>query len=151
MKITSPAFHDGGILPTRFTCDGAGKSPPLHWDEVPPGTLEFTLICEDPDAPGGIFTHWLLHKIPAGTRRLEEGLPHDEVLSFGANQGTNDFGTVGYGPACPPRGRKHRYIFRLYALEADLLVPPGASRQQVIEVMNDHVLAEAQIKAVYER
>jgi len=151
MKITSPAFHDGGILPTRFTCDGTGKSPPFHWDEVPPGTLEFGLVCEDPDAPGGIFTHWLLYKIPSGTRRLEEGLPQDEVLSFGANQGTNDFGTVGYGPACPPRGRKHRYIFRLYALEADLLVPPGAKRQQVVEIMNDHVLEEAQIKAMYER
>jgi Raf kinase inhibitor-like YbhB/YbcL family protein len=78
-------------------------------------------------------------------------LPHDEVLSLGANQGTNDFGTVGYGPACPPRLRKHRYLFTLYALDKDIIVPPGARRQQVIAALKGHVLDEARIKTVYER
>jgi Raf kinase inhibitor-like YbhB/YbcL family protein len=152
LKFTSTAFYDGGLLPQRFTCDGSGVSPPFRWDDVPPNTYDFTLICEDPDAPNGVFTHWLLYNIPAGTRKLEEGLPHDEVLSMGAKQGTNDFGQVGYGPACPPRLRKHHYIFTLYALDVtDLLVPPGVRRQHVIAAMKGHVIAEAKITAIYER
>ena len=152
MKFTSPAFEDGSVLPQRFTCDGAGVSPPFRWDEVAPGTLDFALICEDPDAPGGVFTHWLLYNIPAGTRRLEEGLAIDEVLSIGADQGTNDFGTVGYGPACPPRGsREHHYIFRLIELNKELNVRPGAKRQEIDSALKGHVLSEARITATYKR
>jgi Raf kinase inhibitor-like YbhB/YbcL family protein len=152
MKFISPAFDQGAVLPQRYTCDGAGISPPFRWDLVEPGTFDFTLICEDPDAPKGTFTHWLLYNIPWGTRRLEEGLPNHGVLSMGANQGTNDFGTLGYGAACPPRnGKNHHYVFRLYALDGDIHIKPGATRQQVMDAMRGHVLAEAEITALYRR
>ncbi len=152
MEFRSPAFDDGDVLPQRFTCDGSGVSPPFRWDEVTPGTYSFILICEDPDTSNGPFTHWLLYNLPWGTRKLEEGLPYDEVLSMGARQGTNDFGHVGYGAACPPRWRKHHYIFRLISLDiTDLPIPPGARRLHVTAAMKGHVLDEVQITAIYQR
>jgi Raf kinase inhibitor-like YbhB/YbcL family protein len=152
MKVTSTAFEVGGMLPPRFTCDSKGISPPLKWSEVPDGTQSFALICEDPDAPGGTFTHWLLYNLSAGSRDLGEGIPNDEVLSIGARQGTNSFGDVGYGGACPPQGdREHRYVFKLYALDADLALEPGAKKDQLLEAIRDHVLAETQLIGRYKR
>jgi Raf kinase inhibitor-like YbhB/YbcL family protein len=152
MRLSSTAFDEGGMLPPRFTCDGAGISPPLEWTDVPDGTQHFALICEDPDAPSGMFTHWLLYNLPARSRELEEGLPKDAVVSIGARQGTNSFGDVGYGGACPPPGdREHRYFFKLYALDTDLAVQPSASKEQLLDAMRDHVLAEAQLLAKYKR
>jgi len=104
MRLSSTAFDEGGMLPPRFTCDGDGASPPLEWKDVPDGTQTFALICEDPDAPSGMFTHWPLFNLSAGSRELPEGIPKDAVLSIGARQGTNSFGNVGYGGACPPSG-----------------------------------------------
>jgi Raf kinase inhibitor-like YbhB/YbcL family protein len=152
MKLSSTAFAEGAMLPPRFTCDGNGVSPPLEWKDIPDGTQAFALICEDPDAPTGVFTHWLLYNLPAGTRELGEGIPGDEVLSIGARQGRNSFGDVGYGGACPPKGdREHRYIFKLHALDTDLAVEPGASRDQLLTTMRDHVLADAQLMGKYKR
>ncbi len=152
MKLSSTAFDEGGILPPRFTCDGEGVSPPLEWEDVPDGTQAFALICEDPDAPSGVFTHWLLYNVPAGSRELNEGLPHDAVLSIGARQGTNSFGKLGYGAACPPPGdNEHRYSFKLYALDASLSADPGARKDHLLDAMRNHVLAEAQLVAKYKR
>ena len=152
MKVSSTAFDEGGILPPRFTCDGKGVSPPLAWNDVPNGTQSFALICEDPDAPSGIFNHWLLYNLSAGSRELGEGMPNDEVLSIGARQGTNSFGDVGYGGACPPRGdREHRYVFKLYALDADLALEPGARREGLLDAIRDHVLAQTQLTGKYKR
>ena len=152
MKLSSAAFDEGGMLPPRFTCDGDGASPPLAWEDVPDGTQRFALICEDPDAPSGTFTHWLLYNLSAGSRELAEGVPKDAVLPIGARQGTNSFGDVGYGGACPPRGdREHRYIFKLYALDADLALAPGARREQLLDAIRDRVLAEAQLTGKYKR
>lgn len=152
MKLSSTAFAEGGMLPPRFTCDGNGVSPPLEWEDIPDGTQAFVLICEDPDAPTGVFTHWLLYNLPAGTPELGEGIPADEVLSIGARQGRNSFGKVGYGGACPPQGdREHRYVFKLHALDADLAVKPGASRDQLLTAMREHVLADAQLMGKYKR
>jgi Raf kinase inhibitor-like YbhB/YbcL family protein len=152
MKLSSTAFDEGGMLPPRFTCDGAGVSPPLEWTDEPDGTQHFALICEDPDAPSGVFTHWLLYNLSAGSRELEEDVPKDAVLSIGARQGTNSFGDVGYGGACPPPGdREHRYFFKLYALDTDLAVQPSASKDQLLDAMRDHVLAETQLIAKYKR
>src|SRR5215510_2373949 len=111
MKLSSTAFDNGEMLPPRFTCDGNGVSPPLEWMDVPEGTRGFALICEDPDAPKRVFTHWVLYNLPQVSRKLGEGLPEDEVLSIGGRQGKNSFGKVGYGGACPPKGdREHRYL-----------------------------------------
>jgi Raf kinase inhibitor-like YbhB/YbcL family protein len=152
MRLWSTAFDEGGMLPPRFTCDGDGVSPPLSWEDVPDGTLGFALLCEDPDAPSGLFTHWVLYNLPAGTRELAEGVPKDAVLSIGARQGTNSFGDMGYGGACPPRGdREHRYIFKLYALDTSLGLEPGESREQLLDAVRDHVLAEAQVTGKYKR
>jgi len=150
MRLSSAAFVEGGMLPPQFTCDGAGVSPPLSWDDVPDGTQGFALLCEDPDAPSGLFTHWLLYNLSAGSRELAEDIPKDAVLSIGARQGTNSFGDVGYGGACPPRGdRAHRYIFKLHALDTDLALAPGARREQLLDALRDHVLAEAQLTGTY--
>jgi hypothetical protein len=152
VKLSSTAFDEGEMLPPRFTCDGDGSSPPLEWADVPDGTQSFALICEDPDAPSGTFTHWLLYNLSAGSRKLGEGIPNDEVLSIGARQGTNSFGDVGYGGACPPQGdREHRYIFKLYALDATLALGPGAKKEQLLATIGDHVLAETQLTARYKR
>jgi hypothetical protein len=146
MKLWSTAFDEGAMLPPHFTCDGDGVSPPLEWDDVPDGTQSFALICEDPDAPRGLFIHWLLYNLSAGSRELEEDIPGDEVLSNGARQGTNSFGDIGYGGACPPKGdREHRYIFKLHALDTDLAVGPGASREELLTAMRNHVLADTQL------
>ena len=152
MRLSSAAFAEGGMLPPRFTCDGDGVSPPLAWADVPDGTQGFALLCEDPDAPSGMFTHWLLYNLSAGSRELAEGVPTDAVLSIGARQGTNSFGEVGYGGACPPRGdHEHRYIFKLYALDTDLALEPGARREQLLDAVRDRVLAEAQLMGKYKR
>ncbi|MFL6333941.1 MAG: YbhB/YbcL family Raf kinase inhibitor-like protein [Pyrinomonadaceae bacterium] len=152
MRLWSAAFAEGGMLPPRFTCDGDGVSPPLAWEDVPDGTLGFALLCEDPDAPSGLFTHWVLYNLPAGARELAEGVPKDAVLSIGAHQGTNSFGDVGYGGACPPRGHgEHRYIFKLYALDADPALEPGARREQLLDALRNHVLAEAHLTGKYRR
>ncbi|HEY2975752.1 MAG TPA: YbhB/YbcL family Raf kinase inhibitor-like protein [Pyrinomonadaceae bacterium] len=152
MRFSSTAFDEGGMLPPRFTCDGAGVSPPLEWTDVPDGTQHFALICEDPDAPSGVFTHWLIYGLSAGIRELEEDVPKDAVLAMGARQGTNSFGNVGYGGACPPPGdREHRYFFKLYALDSYLAVQPGARKDHLLAAMENHVLAEAQLIAKYKR
>ena len=152
MRLSSAAFADGGMLPPRFTCDGAGVSPPLAWEDVPDGTEAFALLCEDPDAPSGLFMHWVLWNMPSGSRELAEGVPKDAVLPVGPRQGTNSFGDVGYGGACPPRGdREHRYFFKLYALDTDLALEPGAKREQLLDAMREHILAEAQVLGKYKR
>ncbi|PYS89817.1 MAG: YbhB/YbcL family Raf kinase inhibitor-like protein [Acidobacteria bacterium] len=152
MRLSSAAFAEGGMLPPRFTCDGDGVSPPLAWADVPDGTQGFALLCEDPDAPSGMFTHWLLYNLSAGSRELAEDIPKDAVLSIGARQGTNSFGDLGYGGACPPRGdREHRYIFKLYALDTDLALEPGVRREQLLDAIRDRVLAEAQLMGKYKR
>jgi len=100
----------------------------------------------------GTFTHWVLFNVSSGSRELGEGVPADVVLPIGARQGTNSFGDVGYGGACPPPGdREHRYVFRLYALDSDLALEPGARKEQVLDAMQDHVLAEAQLTGKYKR
>jgi Raf kinase inhibitor-like YbhB/YbcL family protein len=152
MKLWSPAFDEGAMLPPRLTCDGAGVSPPLEWEDVPDGTQSFALVCEDPDAPSGLFIHWLLYNLSAGSRELEEGIPEDEVLSNGARQGTNSFGDIGYGGACPPKGdREHRYIFKFHALDTDLAVRPGANREELLTAMRNHVLGNTQLIGKYKR
>ena len=97
IKITSPAFEDGGMIPAKYTCDSADISPPLRWDAVPEGTESIALICDDPDAPMGTWVHWVLFNLPAETYELAEDIPADKILPDGARQGVSDFGRIGYG------------------------------------------------------
>jgi len=144
-QVTSPDFADGGRIPGEFTCDGKNTAPTLEIAGAPAGTKALALIVEDPDAPSGTFTHWLIWNIPPGTKALTGGAVPD-----GAAQGTNDFGNVGYSGPCPPSGT-HRYFFRLYALAASLGLKPGASRAEVDKALSGQVIGKAVLMGRYAR
>jgi Raf kinase inhibitor-like YbhB/YbcL family protein len=150
LGLTSSSLQAGSI-PPKFTCDGAGTSPELTWKSVPTRTQSLALIVIDPDAPVGDFVHWVLYNIPASLQELPEGLPAQEQLANGALQGRNDFGRIGYGGPCPPGRSSHRYVFRLYALDAKLNLPTGATRSQVERAMAGHILAHGELAGRYQR
>jgi Raf kinase inhibitor-like YbhB/YbcL family protein len=150
LELTSTAFRDGDTVPTPFTGDGADRSPPLAWPDPPTGAKSLALISEDPDAPRGTWTHWVLFNLPADVRSLEEGV--DPVkLPSGTVQGKNDFGKLGYGGPAPPKGKPHRYYFKLFALDSTLSLPAGATRSEVLAAMRGHILAEGQLMGKYQR
>jgi len=150
--IKTTAFTNGGEIPRKYTCSGENVSPALTWAETPPQARSIALICDDPDAPGGTWTHWILWNLPAHVSSLPEGVPSSqETLSGGARQGRNDFGRIGYGGPCPPPGRPHRYFFRLFALGAVLDVKPGAARTELESALNPHVLARAEWMGLFKR
>jgi len=150
IKITSSAFADGGMIPAKYTCDGADVSPPVQWDAVPDGTKSISLICDDPDAPMGTWVHWVLFNLPADVKVLAENLPTEEILPNGAKQGTNDFRRIGYGGPCPPSGT-HRYFFKLYALDVELDLQAGAEKGQLLKVMEGHIIGQGQLIGKYKR
>lgn len=151
--LTSPAFNDRSSIPAKHTCDGAGVSPPFAILDVPPRTATLALICDDPDAPGGSFVHWVLYDLAADVTRLPEGIPAFAVLRElgGARQGQNDYRRVGWGGPCPPRGAPHHYVFTLYALDAELGLKGGATRADVARAMEGHVLAQTTLTGLYAR
>jgi hypothetical protein len=151
MKITSTAFQAGETIPTRYSCDGQDISPALSWSGAPEGTRSFALILDDPDAPGGTFTHWVIFNIPAETLELEEAIPTSPQLPNGALQGRNNFGTIGYSGPCPPKGSLHHYHFVIYALDETLDLTAGASKAQVLNAMQGHILAQAEVIGTYQR
>ena len=151
LQISSDAFADGKIIPKDHTCDGADRSPPLHWDGAPERAKAFALVVDDPDAPSGVFTHWLLYNVPAAAKALDVGVATSGTLGDGSRQGTNDFGRVGWSGPCPPPGSAHRYTFKLYALSAPLELEPGAKRDAVLKAIKEKKLAEAQVTGKYER
>ena len=144
MKITSSAFDEGGNIPSKFTCDGSDTSPPMQITGVPPAAKSLVLIVDDPDAPGGLFTHWLLWNIPPQTNSIAEGGAPKGV------QGTNDFGKSGYRGPCPPPGT-HRYSFKIFALDGELDLRTGAKRSQVDAAIKGHVIAQGQLIGRYSR
>jgi Raf kinase inhibitor-like YbhB/YbcL family protein len=150
IKITSSAFQDAGLIPSKYTCDGADVSPPLQWDSVPEDTKSIAVICDDPDAPMGTFVHWVLFNLPAETRKLTENVPADETLPNGTKQGTSDFGRTGYGGPCPPSGT-HRYYFKVYALDSEIDLPAGARKPDLLKAMEGHILAQGQLMGKYKR
>ena len=145
--LTSSAFTDGGLIPAKFTCEGENLSPELRWSDAPANTRSFALIMDDPDAPVGTFTHWVLFDIPADRASLAEGENKIGVT------GKNDFGRAGYGGPCPPRGHgPHRYYITLYALDvASLKLKAGVDRRPVETALRGHVLAKAHYLGRYER
>jgi hypothetical protein len=146
--LTSTALTPGQPVPTRHTCDGDDLSPPLAWTDPPAGTMSFALLVDDPDAPSGTFTHWLLCGIDPSHRSLEEG----HQPGGGQVSGRNDFSREGYGGPCPPRGHgSHRYRFHLYALSEELRLKSGYSASAFAAAISGLVLGEATLEATYER
>ncbi len=145
-SLTSDAFKHNGKIPDRFTCEGEDLNPPMEIRQAPAGTVSFTLIVDDPDAPRGNWNHWLVWNIPVSQTRIEEGsLPRGAVL------GMNDFGRTSYGGPCPPAGPTHRYFFKLYALDAFLDLKEGATKEQLENALTGHVLGEAELIGLYQR
>ena len=150
IKITSPAFEEGGLIPKKYTCDGSNVSPPLRWDSVPAGTESIAIICEDPDAPSGTWMHWILFNLPAECRELAENIPDDETLHDSTRQGINDFGSIGYSGPCPPWGI-HRYFFKIFALDCTLDIVHLVDKDILNLAMGDHILATGQLMGRYQR
>jgi Raf kinase inhibitor-like YbhB/YbcL family protein len=148
-QLFSSAFADGGWIPQLHSCEGADISPSLEWSGAPAETRSFALVVEDPDAPGGVWRHWLLYDLGARIQALPQGF---KPGSLGVS-GTNDFGKPGYGGPCPPKGRgPHRYFFRLSALSVETLgLGPGAKGDELSTAMKGHVLGEAQYMGRFER
>ena len=142
IKLTSLVFHEGGNIPSKFTCDGSDTSPPLQITGVPAEAKSLVLIADDPDAPGGLFTHWLVWNIPPQSTSIAEG-----SLPKGV-QGANDFGTSGYRGPCPPPGI-HRYSFKIFALDRQLELRSGAKRSQLDAAMKGHVIGHAELVGRY--
>jgi Raf kinase inhibitor-like YbhB/YbcL family protein len=142
LKITSSAFQESGNIPSKFTCDGSDTSPSLQITGGPSGAKSLVLIADDPDAPGGLFTHWLLWNIPPQTNSIADGSAPKGV------QGANDFGKTGYRGPCPPPGT-HRYSFKVFALDRELELRSGANRSQVDAAMKGHVIAQGELVGRY--
>ncbi len=154
LAIGSPAFANFAEIPRRYTCEGEDVSPPLAWSGAPEGTQSFALIVDDPDAPDPLapkmtWVHWVLYNLPATARGLPEAVAKTD-LPPGTGQGLNDWKRTGYGGPCPPVGR-HRYYFKLYALDTVLPDLGTPSKETLLEAMEGHVLAQAELMGTYEK
>jgi Raf kinase inhibitor-like YbhB/YbcL family protein len=143
-KLNSAAFR-AGIIPNKYTCDGSDVSPALAWTDPPQEAVSLAMIVDDPDAPSGTWVHWVVYDLPADARGLPEGVPKDPSLSNGARQGRNDFGKIGYSGPCPPKGKPHRYFFKLYALDSKTNLKSGVSKEDLERAMRGHILAETEL------
>jgi hypothetical protein len=150
LTVTSPAFKDGGMIPAKYTADGADISPPLQWTGAPANTKSIAVICDDPDAPRGTWVHWVLFNWPADQKDVPENVPPQQTLANGAKQGTNDFGNIGYGGPAPPSGT-HRYFFKVYALDKILDLKPSITKSALLAAMNGRIVAQGQIVGKYSR
>jgi hypothetical protein len=144
MKVTSSAFQEGRNIPSKFSCDGANTSPPLQISDIPGGAKSLALIVDDPDAPSGLFTHWIIWNVSPQITTIAEANAPKGV------HGTNDFGKSGYGGPCPPSGT-HRYYFKVFALDRELDLPAGAKRAQLDAAMKTHVIAQGELMGRYSR
>ena len=151
MELNSIAFGANADIPSLYTCEGRDVSPPLAWTGVPAGTKSLALIVDDPDAPAGVWTHWVVYNLPAQTKSLDENVPKQAKVLHGGFQGLSSFGSIGYGGPCPPPGSAHRYFFRLYALDTMLNLQAGALKQKVFEAMKGHILGQAQLMGRFKR
>jgi len=143
MRLTSPAFKDNGMIPSRYTCQGEDVSPPLEIFEVPEDTMSLALIVDDPDAPIGTWVHWVVWNIPAEKKAVNEG-------EIPGKQGMNDFGKPEYGGPCPPSGTD-RYYFKLYALDSGLQLPEGSTKDELLSAMEGHVLGKTELVGRYRK
>jgi len=142
LDITSPAFLNDDFIPSKYTCDGLNISPPLNINKIPKNARSLVLIIDDPDALSGTFVHWLVWNIPI-KQHLEENVIH-------GIEGLNDFDEHHYGGPCPPRGR-HRYFFKIYALDSLLDLPPETTKEQLEQAMHEYIIAYGELVGVYQR
>lgn len=154
LAITSPAFAANHDIPSDYTCEGADISPALAWSGVPAGTKCLTLIVDDPDAPDPAapkrtWVHWVLYNLPADSKGLPEGVESD-ALPSGTREGTNDWKKTGYGGPCPPIGR-HRYFFKLYALDTALTDLGTPTKAELENAMQDHILEKTELIGLYQK
>jgi Raf kinase inhibitor-like YbhB/YbcL family protein len=147
IHVTSTAFKEGEKIPRQFTCQGINISPPLEWTPTPHAKT-IAIIANDPDAPAGEWTHWLVYNLPAATMGLIENMPAEEKVAGGGMQGKNDFGKTAYGGPCPPKGT-HRYFFKVYALDTELALEPGDTKEQLLKAMEGHILAQGQLMGTF--
>ncbi len=147
LNVISSAFGEGAMIPKKYTCDAQNVSPQIAWSGVPAGTKSIALICDDPDAPAGDWVHWVVYNMPASTMELPEGV---QPLPAGSKRGTNDFRKSGYGGPCPPSG-VHRYYFKIFALDTALSLGEGATKAQLLEAMEGHILAQGALMGRYKR
>jgi Raf kinase inhibitor-like YbhB/YbcL family protein len=148
IRLFSSAFSEGAAIPELYTCQGADISPPLEWSGEPADTRSFALVVEDPDAPAGVWCHWILYDIPAAVRDLAQGY---KPRKLGVS-GTNDFGKLGYGGPCPPKGSPHRYFFKLHAMDVHTIgLPEGVKRTELVHAISGHVLGRAEYLGRYQR
>jgi len=152
MRIFSPAFGNGDYIPVKYTCDGEDVSPPLLFLDPPDQTQSFAVLVDDPDAPVGVFTHWIIYDIPGTFEGLPEDVPPIPELEYGIKQGINDFKRIGYGGPCPPPGSIHRYFFILFALDVPTTgLPAGATKAEFLEAIDGHVIAHDELVGLYGR
>ena len=148
--ISVDTLTTGSLLPDAHTCKGAGESPEVSWDGIPAGTKSLVLIMDDPDAPNGRFTHWIVYNIPPVSGELARAQPNAKVLANGAQQGDTSAGSRGYYPPCPQIGTTHRYIFRLYAVDMDI-TQPTADRDSIDWALTGHTIAETKFTTTFTR
>lgn len=146
LRLTSPFFENQGQIPVKYTCDGQDINPPLKIEGVTEEVKSLALIVDDLDAPIGTFTHWLFWNVSPAKKEIEEN-----SLPAGAIQGKNDFGKIGYGGPCPPRGPSHRYFFKLFALDSQLDLEKGASKKELEKAMTGHILDQTSLVGLYQR
>lgn len=151
MELRSAVIEPNGTIPSTYVRDGDDKSPPLSWSGVPDDTKSLALIVEDPDAPRGTFTHWLIWDIPVTHGGLSEDVSHAGDFTDGTRQGDNDFDERGYSGPRPPTGETHRYVFKLFAIDDKLELEEGASKEELLDAMRGHVLDRAELVGCYAR
>ncbi len=149
LSVSSPAFPNRGNIPESYSCEGQSLSPPLTWSELPAGAQSVSVVVDDPDAPKGTFVHWVVFNLPPTVGSLPEGATH-QAMPGGAIEGRNSAGEIGYYPMCPPSGR-HRYFFKVYALDTKLGDLPQATAADLEHAMQGHVLAHGELIGTYEK
>lgn len=153
-SLSSASFGHNQPIPAKHSCEGQDASPALKWEGAPSSAKSFALICDDPDAPGGSWVHWVVYGIPAARSELPENVAKADTASAlgGAKQGVNSFGKVGYGGPCPPRGHGvHHYHFRLYALRTELNLAPRVTRAQLEDAIRGQIAAQTELVGTYQR
>ena len=150
VQLTSTVFGNNASIPDKYTCKGASVSPPLSWTAGPQGTKSYVLIVDDPDAPRGVFTHWVIFNIPFSVNKLDENIPKNATVEGVGVQGVNGARNTGYTGPCPPSGT-HHYIFTLYAVDTVLDIAPKSTKDQVLDAMKGHVIATSVLIGLYSK
>ncbi|GAB6073646.1 YbhB/YbcL family Raf kinase inhibitor-like protein [Nautilia lithotrophica] len=149
-EIFSPAFKNNAFIPKKYTCDGLNISIPLIIKNIPKNTKSLAVIMQDPDAPFGVFTHWILYNIPLKISKIPENLPKTEITNFGL-QGINDFNKIGYGGPCPPPGKPHHYIITAIALNKNIDLKPGLTIKEFLDKIKTNIISYTQYIGLYKR